>query len=70
MLSDEFGEIEGQVEFAKSVVLWAVRARGAIQERNVSHNLQGQTETPEYYTIKENSHYQMAIEELVNVSRF
>jgi len=65
MLSDEFGELDGQGEFAKSLVLWAVRARGVIQEKKVMHHLQGATESPEFYTIKEDVHYEMEIEELV-----
>jgi len=66
MLSDEFCASAGQTEFAQNLLLWATKARGVIQERKVSHSLQGESESPEYYTIKENVHYEMEIEELVN----
>lgn len=70
MLSDEYSDIEGQGDFAASLILWAVRARGVIQERKVSHNLQGASESSDYYTINEEVHYEMEIEELSHVRLF
>ena len=68
MLSDEFSDLAGQSEFAASVMLWACKARGVIREKRVSHSLKGETQSPEFYTINEIVHYEMAIEELRNVS--
>jgi hypothetical protein len=67
MLSDEFSDdFETQASFAKSIVLWAVKARGVIQEKGIKHHLVGSTESSAHYTIKEMVHYEMDIAELVN----
>ena len=66
MLSDDFSA--GQEEFAANLVLWACKARGVIQPKAVKHHLVGQTQSPEFYTINEDVHYEMDIQELVNVS--
>lgn len=67
MLSDEYSA--GQEELAANLVLWACKARGVIQAKAVNHHLVGESKSPEFYTINEEVHYEMEIQELVNVSR-
>jgi len=64
MLSDEYSA--GQEELAANLVLWACKARGVIQAKAVNHHLVGESKSPEFYTINEEVHYEMEIQELVN----
>ena len=52
-------------ETAKNILLWAMKCRGVLRESNVRHNLVRETKSPEFYTIMEDAHYELTVEELV-----
>lgn len=52
-------------EAAKNIFLWAMKCRGVLRESNVKHHLVGETKSPEFYTIMEDAHYELTVEELV-----
>jgi len=52
-------------ETAKNILLWAMKCRGVLRESNVKHNLVRETKSPEFYTIMEDAHYELTVEELV-----
>ena len=52
-------------EPAKNILLWAMKCRGVLRESNVKHHLVGETKSPEFYTIMEDAHYELTVEELV-----
>ena len=52
-------------ETATNILLWAMKCRGVLRESNVKHHLVGETKSPEFYTIMEDVHYELTVEELV-----
>ena len=66
MFSDAFlAGNDAQLEFTKSVILWATKNSGVLRSTDMTHYRVGETETPSYYTINEQIRFQIKIEELV-----
>ena len=66
MFSDKFQEDnDAQVEFVKSVILWATKNSGVLRYSQMTHHRVGESETPAFYTINEQIRFEMKMEELV-----
>ena len=52
-------------ELAKAISQWVFKEKGVIRVSSVKHHKIGEKEPPSAYTIKDNVHYEIVIEELV-----
>ena len=63
--SEEYQQ-SGNHELATALSKWVFREVGVLRVGNVQHHLQGESQTPEAYTIYDDVYYSIEIEELVN----
>ena len=63
--SKEFKESRNR-DLARTVSHWVFKEKGVIRVAGVKHHKIGEAEPPHAYTVKDNVHYEIAIEELVH----
>merc|ERR1719333_1489455 len=56
----------GNQELAKALSLWCFKQSGVLRVKSISHHREGEVETPNFYTIKEEAVYTIVVKELVN----
>ncbi|CAK5035451.1 unnamed protein product [Meloidogyne enterolobii] len=54
----------GNSELAKALSMWVLKEEGVLRIKTVKHHVVGQTTPPTEYTIMDNVHYEINIEEL------
>ena len=62
--SKEFEESSNR-QLAKAVLQWVFKEKGVVRVAAVKHHKIGETEPPHAYTVEDDVHYEIAIEELV-----
>jgi len=55
----------GNADLARAITTWCFKQSGVLRVESISHHREGETESPPYYTIKDNAVYTIVVKELV-----